>query len=81
VHIAVIVPAYNAAAYLPDALASVVAQVHQDWSLVVVDDGSTDATTSIPGRFPDPRISLIRQDHAGVSVARNRGLTAVTADA
>src|SRR5689334_7492622 len=80
-HIAVIIPAYNAAAYLPDAMASVVAQVHPDWSMVVVDDGSTDATTDIAAGFADPRIRLIRQDNAGVSAARNRGLSAVTADA
>jgi glycosyltransferase involved in cell wall biosynthesis len=81
VHIAVITPAYNAALYLPDAMASVVAQAHPDWSMVVVDDGSTDATADIAARFAEPRISLIRQDNAGVSAARNRGLNAVTADA
>lgn len=80
-HIAVIIPAYNAAAYLPDAMASVVAQVHSDWSMVVVDDGSTDATADIATDFPDRRIRLVCQANAGVSAARNRGLHAVTADA
>ncbi|WP_158258700.1 glycosyltransferase family 2 protein [Rhodopila globiformis] len=80
-HITVITPAYNAAPWLRDCIASVVAQTHRDWSLVVVDDGSADATADIPDNFHDSRISLIRQDHAGVSAARNRGLTAAAGDA
>jgi glycosyltransferase involved in cell wall biosynthesis len=81
VRIAVIIPAYNAAAYLRDAMASVVGQTHQDWSMVVVDDGSTDATADIAAGFHDFRISLIRQGNAGVSAARNRGLGVAVADA
>jgi len=81
VHIAVIVPAYNVAPYLRDCIASVVAQTHRAWSMVVVDDGSTDPTADIAASFPDPRIRLIRQANAGVSAARNRGLGAIAADA
>jgi glycosyltransferase involved in cell wall biosynthesis len=81
VHIAVIVPAYNVASYLGDCIASVVAQTHRGWSMVVVDDGSSDTTADIPASFRDPRISLIRQDNAGVSAARNRGLKVIAGDA
>src|ERR1700722_10403090 len=73
-HIAIIIPAFNVAAFLREALQSVLCQTHEDWSLIVVDDGSTDATAAVAASFPDTRIRLIRQDNAGVSTARNRGI-------
>ncbi len=76
-HIAIIIPAYNVAPYLADAMASVLRQAHTDWSLVVVDDGSTDETFAVAASFQDPRIRLLRQSNAGVSSARNAGLSAV----
>jgi GT2 family glycosyltransferase len=74
VRIGVVVPAYNAAPWIGDAIESVLAQAHGDWRLVVVDDGSTDATVDVVVRFIDRRICLIRQANAGVSTARNRGM-------
>ena len=79
--IGIITPAYNAARWIGDAIASVVAQTYDDWRLVVVDDGSTDGTSDVVGRFADPRITLIRQANAGVSAARNRGILELLADA
>jgi glycosyltransferase involved in cell wall biosynthesis len=76
VHISVIIPAFNVAPFLADAILSVLDQTHTDWSLVVVDDGSTDNPTAIVARFPDDRIRFIRQKNAGVSAARNTGLHA-----
>jgi glycosyltransferase involved in cell wall biosynthesis len=73
-HIAVIIPAFNVAPFLREALLSVLDQTHADWSLIVIDDGSTDATAAVAAAFPDPRIRLVRQDNAGVSAARNRGI-------
>lgn len=70
--ISIIIPAYNVALWLGSTLRSVQAQTFQDWECIIIDDGSTDDPAScIPD---DPRFRLIRQDNAGVSAARNRGL-------
>jgi glycosyltransferase involved in cell wall biosynthesis len=74
VRIAVIIPVFNVASFLRQAILSVLDQTHADWSLIVVDDGSTDATGQVAVSFADARIRLIRQDNAGVSAARNRGI-------
>ena len=68
-------PAYNASATIAQAIGSVLAQTISDWELVVVDDGSTDATASIVASYAerDPRIRLVRQDNAGTATARNTG--------
>ena len=73
--IGVVVPAYNAARWIGEAIASVLAQTYRDWRLVVVDDGSTDGTADVVVGFADERITLIRQANAGVSAARNRGMS------
>lgn len=80
-HIAIVIPAYNVAPWIGDAVASVLAQFHPAWTLTVVDDGSTDGTAGVAARFPDPRIRLIRQPNAGVAAARNCGLAQADADA
>jgi hypothetical protein len=77
VHVAVVIPAFNIAAFLADAIVSLLDQTYRDWSLVVVDDGSTDATAVVAARFKDSRIRLIRQPNSGVSAARNAGVAAV----
>ncbi len=56
-------------------------QTHCDLRLIVVDDGSTDATTRVVTGFTDPRLALIWQCNAGVAAARNRGLAVVDGDA
>lgn len=75
--VSVIVPAYNAEKYIEEAIQSVVDQAYQNWELIIVDDGSTDATSQIIASFEDKRILLIEQENAGVSAARNRGLSEV----
>lgn len=74
--VGVVVPAYQAEATVAVAIASVIAQSHKDWAIVVVDDGSTDDTAS---RVPlhDPRVLLLRQANGGVSAARNAGIGAL----
>ncbi len=73
-HITIITPACNVARYIAATIESVLVQTHRDWTLVVIDDGSTDDTAAIAARFTDPRVRLLRQRNAGVSAARNRGV-------
>ena len=74
--VSVIVPAYNYGRFLPDALESVLAQTHQDWECIVVDDGSTDDTAAVARRYSerDARIRVVRQPNAGPAAARNHAL-------
>ena len=72
--ITVVVPAYNLGDFIEDCLLSVVAQRFTVFECIVVDDGSTDDTAARAALIADPRIRIVRQDNAGVSAARNRGL-------
>jgi glycosyltransferase involved in cell wall biosynthesis len=74
----VVIAAYNAADYIGATIGSVIRQTKRNWQLVVVDDGSTDATREMVEQFCDERITLIRQENQGVSIARNRGLAAAS---
>jgi glycosyltransferase involved in cell wall biosynthesis len=77
----IVTPAYNVAPFIAATLASVCAQTHADWSLIAIDDGSTDDTAAVIAGFTDARIRLIRQANAGVSAARNRGVAEIDGDA
>jgi glycosyltransferase involved in cell wall biosynthesis len=74
--VSVVIPAYNAAATLAETLASVLAQTYRRLEVVVVDDGSADATADIVAAIAarDARVRLVRQANAGASAARNRGI-------
>lgn len=74
--VSIIIPAFNAAPWLKDAVHSVLAQSYRDWELIVVNDGSTDGTSALAKSFNDPRIRVIDQTNAGVSAARNAGMAA-----
>ncbi len=79
--VGIVTPAWNMAPWIGATIRSVLAQTHADWRMVVVDDGSTDATAAVTAGFRDARLALLRQANAGVSVARNRGLAALDPDA
>lgn len=69
--ISVVIPAYDEAAVLEDALSAVFSQRYQgEYEVLVVDDGSDDSTREVAGRHP---VRLIAQDHRGPAAARNRG--------
>jgi len=74
--VSVIIPCYNHAHYLPDAVNSVLAQTFTDWEALIVDDGSTDNTCEVAAQFTDPRIRYIYQENRGLSAARNTGIRA-----
>jgi glycosyltransferase involved in cell wall biosynthesis len=73
--ITVLMPAYNAAKYIGEAIASVLEQTFTDFELLIINDGSTDRTADIVRSFSDPRIVLVSQANKGVAAALNRGLT------
>lgn len=73
--VSVIIPAYNAAPWLKSAVDSIHAQSFQDWELIIVNDGSTDDTLQVAHDQKDHRVHVIDQRNAGVSAARNAGLT------
>ncbi len=72
--ISVIIPTYNRAAFLKEAIQSVLDQTFNDFELWIVDDGSTDQTKTIVASFDDQRVYSIYQTNQGVSAARNAGL-------
>ncbi|WP_415914793.1 glycosyltransferase [Rhodopseudomonas palustris] len=78
--VSVVMPAKNAAAHIGEAIASVLLQGHGVEDLIVIDDGSTDATRVIVGGFDDPRVRLLSNPGRGVSSARNHGASAAGGD-
>jgi glycosyltransferase involved in cell wall biosynthesis len=71
-HVSVVIPAYNAAPFLAEALESVLVQTVTDREIIVVDDGSTDDTRVITRAY-GPAITVLAQDNRGLPAARNAG--------
>ncbi|HMV74296.1 MAG TPA: glycosyltransferase, partial [Microthrixaceae bacterium] len=76
VSVSVVIPCFNSLDYLPETVASVLAQDHRDLEVVLVDDGGTDDLAGWVRDRAEPRVRLIRQDNAGPSAARNTGIAA-----
>jgi glycosyltransferase involved in cell wall biosynthesis len=78
--VTVVIPCYNQAHFLPEAVASVAAQTLGDWELIIVDDGSPDDTARVAEelirRYRGHTIWLLRQANQGLAASRNNGIRA-----
>lgn len=72
-HVSIVIPTYNHARFVGDAIECALAQQYDDFEVIVVDDGSTDETAAVLSAYED-RIVHIHQQNAGLSAARNHGL-------
>ena len=74
--ISIVLPVYNGEKYLASAIESVLFQSVDDWELIIVDDGSADASASICDSYADndPRIKVFHQQNGGVNSARAKGV-------
>ena len=70
--LSVVIPVYNAARFLPDAIRSVQNQQHRRFEIIVVDDGSTDGSGEVAASFAGVR--CLRQANGGIAAARNAGV-------
>lgn len=71
----VIIPLYNKEDYIKRCLNSILSQIHQNFEIIIVNDGSTDNGGAIVEEIKNEKITLISQDNQGVSVARNKGVS------
>jgi glycosyltransferase involved in cell wall biosynthesis len=71
--VSVVIPTYNSAGLLREAIQSVLSQIYSDFEVVVIDDGSTDNTESVARSFGD-RVSYLKQENKGAGAARNHGI-------
>ena len=72
--ISILLPAFNAQAYLRESIESILAQSFEDFELIIINDGSTDQSLEIMSSFADPRIRIINQANAGLPVSLNRAI-------
>ena len=74
--ISIIVPVYNVEPFLRRCLDSILGQTYKNLEVILVDDGSTDASGTICNEYcaKDPRVRVFHQVNAGISAARNKGL-------
>ncbi len=74
--VSIIVPCYNHAHYLGEAIASVLAQTYSNWECIIVNDGSSDNTKEEASKWlqKDSRIKYLEQENGGLSNARNSGI-------
>jgi glycosyltransferase involved in cell wall biosynthesis len=79
--ISIIIPTYNRARTISQAIESVLAQTYSDWELLIIDDGSTDETeTAVRPHLADQRVRYVKQENAGPIAARNNGAQLAAGD-
>jgi len=72
--VSIVIPVYNAGAYVHATLDSVLKQSWRELEIIVVNDGSTDRSIEICQQFDDPRICYVHQQNSGLAAARNAGI-------
>ena len=72
--VSVVMPAYNTARFIGQAIESVLKQTYANWELIIIDDGSTDDTPAVVGRHTDERIRYLRTENRGPAAARNTAI-------
>lgn len=77
--VSVVIPTYNRAGYLPEAIESILGQLGAGDEMIVVDDGSTDDTPAVLARYGE-RLRVVRTPNGGLGAARNVGVAAATRD-
>jgi glycosyltransferase involved in cell wall biosynthesis len=78
--VSVIMPAYNSAAFIPDAAESIRRQAYPRLELIIVDDGSTDGTAEVAKALPNLSVQYVYQPNGGPARARNHGLRLARGD-
>lgn len=80
--VSIIMPAYNAGKYIAESILSAINQTYANWELIVINDGSTDATQAIAEKFghEDGRIKVINQENKRLGAARNTGIKNLTGE-
>jgi glycosyltransferase involved in cell wall biosynthesis len=72
--ISVVLPVYNCAEYVGEAVQSILDQTFSPFEFIIIDDGSTDRTPAVLKEFRDPRIQILSQENRGLTATLNRGL-------
>ena len=78
--VSIIMPAYNSAETISEAVLSILSQTFTHWELLIINDGSSDNTLEIANGFTDERISVLSHDNCGVAKTRNCGIKAATGE-
>ena len=77
--VSVIIPTYNSARFISSAVSSVLGQSYKDYEIIIVDDGSADATREVTAKFGN-KVLYLYQSNAGPAAARNLGLSRATGE-
>ncbi len=78
--VSIVIPSYNHAAYIGEAVESVLNQTLHDLELIIIDDGSTDFSLEVLSKYSDPRMHVFSQTNQGAHAAINRGLSEANGD-
>lgn len=71
----VVLPVYNGMPYLPEAVDSILSQTLTGFKLLIIDDGSTDETSSYLSRIKDSRVEIVRENNQGTGASMNKGIS------